>query len=239
MATNHDLGPLKIDSNKLSFFDLPAEVREQVYEQYFLLFGDFTIHLLNVDANDTYHFVTSVRKAIVSREHRVHLESRIRRDPEQHQHVPNETTVESLTSNVAQLNLDQSTTQDLIAQGSPGHLIWTRLEAASKALRGEARRHSYNDNRFKVLNGGYGCHDVGSYHDRLEFIPQPLLWKIKNLELDQSLVNETFNVMHRGWDIGLWFTLLTSMVNLQNLWISNLDLSKICSILQLLTMREA
>lgn len=248
MATNGGVSFRKIDSSKLSFFDLPGEVRELVYKGHFLSLGDFNIHLTNIapdrPARTELPGPPSVppcglnRRAVFSTEYVHQLQSRKQR-LEEHQAWKEEIiTIEDLTTTLAQLDLDgytfddtfEDTIEDLISKSSQTNIMWTNLEAAAKVLQTEAYRYSYCQNLFKVVGPFMGKNDLFGipYHSDLNVLPQQLLARIKNLELNDSMLGDPDKVTSESWTSGVWPTLLTKMVNLQNLWLSDVHPTTLC-----------
>lgn len=119
MATNGGVSFRKIDSSKRSFFDLPGEVRELVYQEHFRLLGDYNIHLTNVApgrparAKPSSKYEPSApspscgfnRRAVISTEYCCRLRSRERRFEQHQAWKENINTMEELTTTLAKLDI--------------------------------------------------------------------------------------------------------------------------------------
>ena len=151
MVTAGGVSYRKIDPYKLSIFDLPAEVRENVYKEYFAQPESLYLHLII----DTYGGEVADDKSRVSAGHPYHALEEYRgyasrNGSKRVEYEEEDCSVEEL------LKLDQS------------ELIWTGLESAAKSLQSEASRHCYHQTHFRVFGGTYGdkC-----YHSDLTVVP--------------------------------------------------------------------
>lgn len=201
----------KVDSQKLTFFHLPVEVRDKVYEEYFALPERLTIHLIQETVKG-YKGYTKIDRMRVSAKYHAHLPSNDDYDSD-----------------------EQSTVEELLSTASQRDLMWSNLESTTSTLNAEASKHNYRYNSFTILEGeNYD----NFYHSNLSVVPKRLLSKIKNLELDDSILETSFKgVFENGWDAGVWPILLTVMVNLQHLCFENSGC--MLQIVKLLTMGQA
>ena len=257
MATNGGVSFRKIDSSKLSFFDLPGEVRELVYQEHFFSLGDFSIHLTNIapdkparaeppgPSEPTVPSCGLNRRAVISTMYGSRLHTQKQRLEEHQAWRENATTIEELTTTLAQLEIEEwtyrNTVEDLIADTPPTNIMWTNLEAAAKILKTEASSYGYCENLFRVVGSHRGEGDSFGvpYHSDLHVVPQQLLCRIKNLKMDHSMWGSFGKVATETWTTGTWPILLTKLVNLQNLWLTGAHAAALCDGLNLFTMTKA
>ena len=220
MATTSTVSYRKIDSQRLSFFDLPTEVRDKVYEEYFALPERLTIHLIQEEMKGDKGY-TNIDRMRVSTKYHAHLSSNFDQTPD--------------LSVLIVYDDEQITIEELLATASQRDLLWSNLESTTSSLNAEAGKHSYRHTMFTIL-GGEGCDIL--YHSNLRVIPNRLLSKIKNLELDDSILAASFESDSAdAWNAGIWPILLDDMVNLQHL--SFEKSSCMLQIVKLLTMGHA
>ena len=215
MATTQSVIYRKIDPRKISFFDLPVEVREEVHKAYFARQKRLTIHLVQ-EPRDRAH---NIQRGRVSSEHHGHL-------------LPQDEL--DTMFDVWDTDDEPCSVEELLAIPHQTNLVWTKLESAVKAIKAEASQCDYSQTHFRILGG----ETESAYHSNLIIVPQRLLSKIKNLVLDDSTLNQTFSIGGEGWSRGVWPVLITAMVSLQNLCFVDISPHKMCVIRRLFTTKE-
>jgi hypothetical protein len=220
----------KIDPSKLSFFDLPAEVREKIYLHYFPHSEDIYIHLVyDTTQSDDKRYWTK-QKARLSSKHRSYLYPRrtdkfgvLRSGDNVHDATD---TLERRYRSVA----------DMLAGPPHSGLVWTNLEAAARTLFKEASRYSYLHEEFKIFKNDGGS--LPHYHNNLAVVPKQLLSKIQRLSITSPSC-KSYEDIDNVWTSDIWTCVLTQMTNLRELCIRFASLRSICHHLQSLTTTKA
>ena len=216
MASNARAGIVytKIDPSKLSFVDLPLEVREKIEKEYFLPAENYTIHLIRDWSEEDNG---PEREKIPTTEHHF--------------------LFSEIQTYAGQGNNDNQTTmENVFDERSKVCSVWSNLEAAAKPLCAEAAKYHYLHDSFPVLGDEY---ESQWYHAKLSVIPYRLLSKIKNLELQAWLFRDVFLGGRGSWMEGPWSTVVGDMVNWRNLHLRELDGIQMKVSLGLMTSRQA
>ena len=186
----------KMDDTKLSFLDLPGEVRNIVYKEYFTLpHGCLTIHLVNTRpyAGDW----EGTEGAYVSSLYNMHL------DDEEQEY------------SVGDGQQGKADVYDFLSSKS-SHRRTDLLETARTILL-EAGVHLSRINRFRII-GHHGETDY--YHSNFESMAS-YLWhvlpSIKDLEVGNEIGLDAFDMESRGWLSGFWPLVVTHMSSLEHL----------------------
>ena len=186
----------KIDDTKLSFFDLPGEVRNIVYKKYFTLpHGHFTIHLVNIrpeDGDDDEN-----EGVYVSSLYRTHLD-------DEYQEYP-----------IGGGQQHQASVLDLLDPKIPQRR--TDLMGAARPIMREAQVHLNQINRFRIIGNSGGAE---YYHSNFELIGSELpslLPSIKDLEVGNEIGADAFDMEICGWQWGIWPLVVTQMSSLEHL----------------------
>ena len=221
--------PIKIYPKKLSFFDLPREVRDKIVEEYFGSGEVYGIHLLgDAEGKKSFQSSTSFQLAFSSKtwDYRVHgiMSGRLE------------------VRSVEPLNLS-----DLVTQCSSPALRDCPLGIASRDLYIETQGHRFRDHLFVFLGRESGPirrspnQPLHSYHTDIRVIDQVLLAQIINLELPGHTIDHIFSgyIDKEGWAGSNWTSLLTRTVSLRNLTLSGLDPQGLRRFITLLTRKTA
>jgi hypothetical protein len=211
-------------------FDLPGEVRNNIYYHYFDV--RVSIHLIHPPSPPPPAGTSRSRLTRLYRpDPTVHISSVY------HAHIDMDPDTDSKASPAL---TDLEISDHTITLGNR-----TALLRVCHAVYSEAKLYAYSDNVYVVL--GNSPRNVNNYHQSLSLIPANLLDKVKRLSLDAALFCDTTSFTNAGfnllpsfatptwWQSENWTLLRLRMPNLQYLGLHGLSRREIEMIIKVLS----